>query len=141
VGDQPDRESDDAGIADATIRAFRRGNDTITVVLVDDLNNFVSEASVQKRVTEGQAQARAASRVTIRDRFRGRVTSSRRSCRVNRRVIVKKVRPGRDRTVGSDRTNNRGRWRLRRPNANGRFYAQVNRNAACRGDRSRTIRK
>lgn len=96
------------------------------------------------------------SRVSIRyreatDAFRGRVRSPSARCERKRLVIVKKVRPGRDRRLGADVTNNKGRWRLgpfRDPD--GRFYAtarrkqfvdQAGRSVVCRKARSRTIRR
>jgi hypothetical protein len=96
------------------------------------------------------AQAHRASyrsTVTIQPKFQGSVNSNRRCIR-NRTVVVKKVRPGPDRTVGRASTGPRGRWGLRRPGANGRYYAIVRQEVRggyahahrCRSDRSRTIR-
>jgi hypothetical protein len=94
----------------------------------------------------------ADSRVTIRyntsgDAFRGQVFSGRASCRANRTVRLYKVRPGPDRFIGRDRTNQLGVWRIPRDNPHGRFYARVLRRVTtgyahfhrCLGDRSPTI--
>ena len=81
--------------------------------------------------------------------FKGKVASSRRECKQGRRVVLKKVTPGPNRTVGTDRTNNRGNWRIVKRRARGRFYAivkQQTKTAAsgatliCGRDRSVTIR-
>ena len=92
--------------------------------------------------------------VTIRysdrsDEFRGAVESSARRCTQNRAVTVFRQRPGRDRAVGFDRTNSRGRYRVGYRGRNGRFYAvaakkefndaEGNRVICSRG-RSRSIR-
>ncbi len=98
----------------------------------------------------GPAQAHIASyqsTVTIQPKFRGSVNSNRRCIR-NRTVVVKKVRPGPDRTVGRASTGSRGQWGLRRPGANGRYYAIVVKEVRggyqhahrCGRDRSQTIR-
>lgn len=97
---------------------------------------------------------RVASTITIRHsnrphRFKGRVRSERRRCRSGRRVVVKKVRRGPDRTVARDTTNRRGKWaKAHRKGRRGRYYAIARRktfstpnaNVVCRRARSRTIR-
>lgn len=100
-----------------------------------------------------QAQV-ATSRATIRWNeqrtfFAGRVTSQLPACRADRVVRVFKVRPGRDKAVGSDVTNRRGLWKVnKRHRVDGRFYARVARAPApgyygqantCGADRSRRI--
>jgi hypothetical protein len=146
----PPRETGPDATAIARIEAFRGGNDFITVELQNEIGNMLDSESVQKRVTQTtRPTVRVDSSVTIRDRFRGRVNSTNARCRRGRLVKVKKRRPGRDRTIGQDRTNRRGRYVVRRPGANGRFYAKVvkkrvvrpNRIIVCRAARSRTIRR
>ncbi|MGH2694084.1 MAG: choice-of-anchor Q domain-containing protein [Actinomycetota bacterium] len=97
---------------------------------------------------------RVASSVSIRHqasphRFKGRVRSARARCRRERRVVVKKVRRGPDRTVARDLTNNRGRWsEPHLTGGEGRYYARARRKVftnafgdtiVCRRARSRTI--
>jgi hypothetical protein len=84
---------------------------------------------------------KANSRITIKGRFRGRVKSPADECKPGREVVLKKRRPGPNKTVGTDTTGNRGRWRISKPNAHGRFYAKVKANDLCRGDVSRTVRR
>jgi hypothetical protein len=140
----PPRETGADATAMATLEAFRGGNDIITVELQNELGNFVDAAAVQKRVTQTR-KPRVRSTITIRGKFRGRVNSVRNPCERRRRVVLKKVRPGPDRTVGRDRTNAQGRWRINKPNAKGRFYARaVKKETAtiiCRPARSRTVRR
>jgi hypothetical protein len=38
-------------------------------------------------------------------------------------VKLKKQKPGKDRTVGRDRTNRSGNWKIRKRRARGRFFA------------------
>lgn len=131
--------------ATATIRAFRRGNDNIRVDLEDSEGvTVVEEATdqVQKRVTRGKrAGGRAESSVSIRGSFKGQVASARTKCKVNRKVFLKRKRPGKDQTIGTDRTNGAGNWKERVNNPSGRYYAKINRTKRCKGDRSPTIRK
>lgn len=72
-----------------------------------------------------------------RHAFRGRVGSPRPKCVSSRKVVVKKLRPGRDKTVGRGRSDRDGRWRVARKHAHGRFYAKAKRKAfvARNGDR------
>jgi hypothetical protein len=130
--------------ATAEIVATRRSNNNVCVILEPEDPEVPTgpnlDDCVQKAVSPGGG-GRATSAVTIRGKFRGRVKSSLGACRRGRRVLVKKVRPGRDATVGTDRANRRGKWRVRKPNARGRFYAQVRKNAQCRGDRSKIVRR
>lgn len=94
----------------------------------------------------------ADSEVTIRwaqgvTAFKGQVISARASCEQDRRVLLYKVRPGADSLIGTDRTNDEGRWRIDRANPHGSFYAKIFRREVqgyghfhvCRGDKSQTI--
>ena len=94
------------------------------------------------------------SRITIayngrRNVFTGRVTSESARCEAGRGVVVKKVKRGKDATVGKARTNRRGRYAVAERNAEGRYYSKVkrkqfagrnNRTIVCKPARSRTIR-
>jgi len=81
----------------------------------------------------GSAQAAVIpSEVTIKFKegptlFKGKVTSDLPECREGRLVTVFKVRKGPDKTVGSDLTNARGKWKVDVNHANGRYYAKVKR--------------
>lgn len=56
--------------------------------------------------------------------FVGELNSSLpRGCRSQRLVRVKKVRPGRDMVIGSDRTDRDYQWEVPRKRPHGRFYA------------------
>lgn len=96
---------------------------------------------------------RVATNLTIRyDRddaaFKGAAGTSRKACQTGRTVILKKVTPGPNRTVGRDGTNRFGNWRISNARARGRFYAVVLRQDAtsrrgaefdCLRDRSVTV--
>jgi hypothetical protein len=108
-------------------------------------------------VVIGASSVRAASfgsRVTIhfdaagaaRDVFRGRVFSPSESCRSKRRVVVFRRHHGPDTRIGSDRSEDNGRWSVDVEGhaAPGRYYANAPRRDLasgnfCEGDRSRTI--
>jgi hypothetical protein len=135
--------------AAAQIQAFRTGNDIISV----ELENVATGSGVstdddvdqvQKRVT-GAPKPKIDSTITIKGKFRGKVKSAKGKCRKNRTVILKKVRPGSDKTVGTDKTNAQGKWKIKRPNAKGRFYAKAQRKETlkliCRKARSKTVKR
>jgi hypothetical protein len=77
--------------------------------------------------------------------FEGRVKSDRNVCERNREVEVRKIKPTEDRVVGTDRTNDNGRYRVPDDNPHGDFYAKVFRKErsggdhVCRGERSDPI--
>ena len=66
-----------------------------------------------------------------RDVFRGRVASTRFRCVQNRRVTVKKVQPGADAVIGSDRTDDEGAYSVGLDGRaeRGRYYAVARRRA------------
>jgi hypothetical protein len=83
--------------------------------------------------------------------YHGKVKSSDERCERGRRVTLFEKQPGADDKVGSDRTNQQGRWKVKVPTGdlqpNDRFYAKVRRKLrivsadgyVCRGDTSRTL--
>jgi hypothetical protein len=99
-----------------------------------------------------QPNTKSATGVSIRyagGAFKGTVSNSVARCVVRRLVVVKRAQPGPDATVGSDRASRRGKWSLRAPTANGRYYAKAGRtrfsksNGAthtCLAGKSRTIK-
>jgi len=99
-------------------------------------------ASFSTRVTISFDRAGAA-----RDVFRGRVFAASENCRSHRRVAVFRKRRGPDRMIGSDRSEDNGRWSIDVEGhaARGRYYAKAARKDLgggdfCDADRSRTIR-
>ena len=56
------------------------------------------------------------------DLFHGFVRSDP-GCVSGRKLVLKKVKRGRDRAVGHDTSNGSGEWSIREPNANGTYYA------------------
>ena len=84
-----------------------------------------------------------------RPRFTGRVKSDDGNCQSHRSVILKKVRPGRDRIVGRDSSDNQGDYSIRERRARGRYYviapevaytAGDGHTVTCQRGRSRTVR-
>jgi hypothetical protein len=141
----PPQHTGPDGTAEVGIRAIRRGSNFIIVRLIDiatggDVVNDSFE--IEKRVRgKGGGGGRVQSQVTIRGSFKGQVVSEAARCEKNRRVFLKKHRPGKNRTVGSDRTNNAGNWRIQKANPNGRYYAKIKRTRRCTGDKSPTVVK
>jgi hypothetical protein len=140
---QPPSETGADGTATVGIKAIRRGSNFIIVVLRDANGDVIDRFEIEKRVKGGGAGGggRVQSQVTIRGSFKGQVVSEAAKCEKHRRVLLKKKRPGKDKTVGSDRTNNAGNWRIRKANPNGRYYAKIKRTRRCTGDKSPTVTK
>jgi hypothetical protein len=138
--DAPPTETSDDGTVTTEIRAIRNGTNFIRVDLVDDNGAVLGSAQVETRVGGGTG-GRTPSKVTIRGSFRGRVLSDVIACTVDRKVVLKKKRPGTDKRVSVDRTNSRGKWKIRIFRPNGRYYAKLKKNPRCTGDKSRTVRR
>jgi hypothetical protein len=97
---------------------------------------------------------KAATRVTIDSAFvnpgetlfAGDIFSSRRACKNDRRVLIVRVRPGADQTIGATRSYKGSAqpgyfWTYSEPGLApaGRYYAKVKPTASCQGDRSAAI--
>lgn len=77
------------------------------------------------------------------DAFKGKV-DSKAVCQKARRVDLFEVAPGKDQNLGHALTNNKGKYRIPYPNANGRFYTKARkftpeRNTTCKGATSKRI--
>ena len=116
-------------LAVALVGVFLLGSSTVAAHV------FTANSSVSIRFDDGK--------------FKGRVESSRESCEKNRNVAVFKKRSQRpDLFIGSDKTNDNGRYSIPKPKGiKGRFYARVERRETgryehehkCRGATSRII--
>jgi hypothetical protein len=78
-----------------------------------------------------------------KESFVGKV-DSKSICQKARRVDLFKIAPGKDQNLGHALTNNKGKYRIPYPDANGRFYAKARkftpeRNTTCKGATSKTI--
>ncbi len=94
---------------------------------------------VQSAWTEAPAPTEVSSLITIkyrddRDLFKGRVSSERDECVAGRRVLVKKEVEGRDLVKGRVFTDEDGRWRFKRTDAKGSFYAVAKRVQVMSGE-------
>jgi hypothetical protein len=94
------------------------------------------------------ARAPAPTSVTIKEEasgdFFGYVKSTKpRKCAEDRKVVLIRVRPGKDDRVASDNASlsgHRYRWSTGNTGLSGRFYARAGKIPGCEGDKSRTIR-
>lgn len=101
---------------------------------------FLGAAATIKRVK---------SRLTLEKRFKGRVRAGKSVCKKKRKVVLKKVKKGRDRTVGRDKTNRRGVYKIFKRRAKGRYYTKMkHREVAKNGNiinctkaRSKTVKR
>lgn len=84
-----------------------------------------------------------------RRQFSGRVQSAEDACETGRKVLLKKdARKGRDRTVDTTLTNDRGSYKIPVKRANGKYYAQTPQEkvagddgrVTCGGARSKPVR-
>ena len=87
------------------------------------------------------------SEITIRyrhGRFLGVVRSRSGRCEPQREVTLKEVRNGRRANAGEDFSDRNGSWKVRFPDARGRFFAKLAArhlgDVRCQGARSRTIK-
>jgi hypothetical protein len=63
-------------------------------------------------------------------------------------VVLRRVNKGRDAVIGRDTTGTDGKWKVREPDADGRYYAKVLKRVfadsetevICKGDRSKRRR-
>ncbi|MDQ3941131.1 MAG: hypothetical protein M3238_07265 [Actinomycetota bacterium] len=60
-----------------------------------------------------------------RSGFTGRVRSGADICERGRQVVMKRVKPGRDRTAGTTVTKRNGTWQIFKNNPKGRYYART----------------
>jgi hypothetical protein len=137
VGSPPTDTGGDGTIT-TDIRSKRKGTDLIRVKFLDDAGAVLGTAEVRVDVG-GASGGRAASSVTIRRSFKGRVIAEATACTVDRVVILKKKRRGKDNKIDTDRTNSKGKWKIRIAAPSGRYYAKLKRTPNCTGDRSRTV--
>jgi hypothetical protein len=98
------------------------------------------------RSPDGGGAGKCDSEITIaykKNAFKGKVTSENNSrCRKGRTVKVKQK--GKKGSVGRSVTNQKGKWKVPEPDADGRYFAQVAKrkvgNIVCQAAKSRTIR-
>jgi hypothetical protein len=141
-----------------TVKDERRRS-RLVVAAVWLLLGFVLALSVLMTLHNGMPEVAKAHRfvaepqVTIHrigKKFYGRIKTKRGKCRRHRRVTLIKARRGiSDVILARDRTNRKGRWKIkRRRRPQGRFYAVISKRVRsnyghfhkCRRDRSRTLR-
>lgn len=88
---------------------------------------------------------RAASTVTIRYdgvSFQGRVSSEHPACVGGRKVLLRRERKSQPPvTEGRDRSSSRGRWKIRKPDADGRYHGRVTRKTISAGGDEIVCRK
>ena len=110
----------------------------------EDLVGDVSTRSVC-RDTASELSIRYRARIEV---FAGALASSRRICQRERRVLLKKIRPGRDPILGEDLTGTYGNWDIPWDARSGRYYARVHGRTVidnsgnpitCLGNRSSTV--
>jgi hypothetical protein len=97
----------------------------------------------------GATTKRVKTTLSIKRKFNGRARTEMRMCKRTRKVVLKKVKAGPDRKAGADKTSRKGSYKIRKPNAKGRFYTKTKRKEIvkrgdiinCTGDKSKIVRK
>lgn len=89
----------------------------------------------------GAAATKVGTRVRLNRRLRGSVRSKVARCKADRKVVLKKVRKGRDRVIGRARTNDAGKFRIKKRSAKGRLYAVAKKKAFNNNDQTITVCK
>jgi hypothetical protein len=97
----------------------------------------------------GKGATKVKSRVSIKRKFQGAIKSAVGKCKKGRKVAIKKVRKGRDKVVARDKTNKRGKYKVRKRKVHGRFYSVAKRKkitakggtVVCKSGRSKTVRR
>lgn len=111
-----------------------------------ECSDFVDGMQPVCRDVAANLTIRYAPRVEV---FKGAVSSSMEMCLDQRKVVLKRVRPGRNATLGEDLTNSDGIWRIPWDARRGRYYAVMPRairvseqdqEMRCLLDRSVTVR-
>lgn len=85
------------------------------------------------------ASAATASKVVISFKlpaFNGTVKSSKAACRANRTVKLYRVKAGPDKLLGTDKTNEKGKWLIPAKAKSGNYYAKTPKRGTCGADKS-----
>jgi hypothetical protein len=125
----PPQETPSGGTANASIVAEQQGDNFITVELIDSNGEHVDSFSIEKQVEGENVPQRVNAKVTAfksRNKVRGAVSTPQNGhCRANRNVSLFKRQKGSDKLMGTDVTNDRGRYGIKKGRTKGRFYARV----------------
>lgn len=72
--------------------------------------------------------------------FHGKLKSSRSACRANRKVKLFRKKPGRDRLLGTDKTNAKAKWSIRiRLKSGAAYYVKAPAKGRCRAAKSKVL--
>jgi hypothetical protein len=72
--------------------------------------------------------------------FHGKLKSSRGACRANRKVKLFRKKPGRDRLLGTDKTNAKAKWSIRiRLKSGASYYAKAPAKGSCKAAKSKVL--
>jgi hypothetical protein len=139
------------GYADAEGSASPPGTDTIAGFTGPDLESTANQDSIETIFAGNDSgnATKVGSTVKLRRTLKGNVRSTVKQCKKGRKVVVKKVRKGKDSVRGKDRTNRRGVFKVRPRKSKGRFYAVAKKKKftsggtpiVCKKAKSRRIRR
>jgi hypothetical protein len=120
-------ETDGSGQLIFGVTSAEEGVTNITVWLDDDDNDDfdTGETSTTGQATWGGQTRTVSTTVSARYRRRvwsGTVRSSEASCRSERNVVLRRRKSGRDPVLGSDTSNQSGKWSIRKRTKRGRYY-------------------
>jgi len=124
----PDETTGSGATATAGVDAVQEGDNFINVFLLDSNGDVIDAFSVEKQVHRAPITRDIPTNLTAkkgRKFIRGKAKSSESECRSNRNVTLFRRRKGPDDVVGSDSTNQFGRWGVKTGRRRGTYYARV----------------
>ena len=137
----------------AEVDAVHEGDNFIQVCLLDPNGDVVDCFSIEKQVDAAPGVRNVPTNLTAkkgRKFIRGKAKSAESECQSGRHVTLFRRRKGPDDVVGSDSTNQFGRWGVKTGHRRGTYYARVAASQAtdrngeqlnCLGDQSKDIHR
>ena len=124
----PDETTGTSATAQAGVDAVQEGDNFINVFLLDSNGDVIDAFSVEKQVHRSPITRNIKTNLTAkkgRKFIRGKAKSAESECQSGRQVTLFRRRKGPDDVVGSDNTNQFGRWGVKTGHRRGTYYARV----------------
>ena len=150
----PDETSGSAASAQAGIDAVDEGDNFVNVFLLDSNGDVIDAFSIEKQVHRPPGQRNVPTNLTAkksRKFVRGKAKSSESECQPHRTVTLFRRRKGPDDVIGTDATNQFGRWGVKTGHRRGTYYARVSASQTtdtqtgdtlnCLADQSKDVRR
>ena len=149
-----DETSGAAAAALVGLDALSAGDNYVQVDLVSSSGTVLDSSVVEEQVRAPSTTRDIATRLGLHKAggfMRGKARAAEQGCRLGRAVTLFRRHRGRDPVIGTDHTNQFGRWRIRSGRRRGTYYARVAAATVvdeptgdtlnCLADQSRTLRR